>query len=68
MLKKGAYDSAQLLYEKSLKLKPDNTSAIKNLAFLYTAENRKDTAIYILSEGIKIDTADIDLYARRAPA
>jgi len=66
MLKKGEYDIATELYEKSLKLKPDNTSAIKNLAFLYTADNRPDTAVYILTEGIGYDPDDMDLYARRA--
>jgi len=66
LLKKGVYDSARIMYEESLQLKPDNTSAIKNLAFLYAEDNRRDTAVYILTEGIKIDPSDMDLYVRRA--
>jgi tetratricopeptide (TPR) repeat protein len=66
MLKKEAYDSSRVLYEKSLKLNPQNISAIKNLAFLYAAAGRKDTAIYILSRAIDYDTTDMDLYVRRA--
>jgi len=66
LLKKGIYDSATMMFEKSLMLKPDNTSAIKNLAFLYTEDRRNDDAVFILTEGIRIDPTDMDLYVRRA--
>jgi tetratricopeptide (TPR) repeat protein len=66
LLKKQEYDSAQIMYEESLRLNPKNVSAIKNLAFLYSEADRIDTAIYILTLAMKIDTTDMDLYVRRA--
>ena len=66
LLKMQDYDSAQVMYEESLRLNPNNVSAIKNLAFLYSVAFRKDTAIYILTRGMEIDSTDMDLYARRA--
>jgi tetratricopeptide (TPR) repeat protein len=65
-LKNGEYKYATELYEKSLAINPKDISAIKNLAYLYTVDRRPDTAIQILTEAIKTDPADMDLYARRA--
>jgi tetratricopeptide (TPR) repeat protein len=65
-LKKGNYEYAADLYEKSLAINPGNIAAIKNLAYLYTVDRRPDTAVQILTEAIKTDPADMDLYARRA--
>lgn len=65
-LRKGDFTLATDLYNKSLSLNSNNTAAIKNLAFLYTNTLNSDTAIYLLSKGIEIDPADMDLYVRRA--
>jgi tetratricopeptide (TPR) repeat protein len=65
-LRKGDFNEAIDLYNKSLALNNKNTDAIKNLSFLYSSTNRVDTALQLLSMGIKIDPIDMDLYIRRA--
>jgi tetratricopeptide (TPR) repeat protein len=65
-LRKGDFNEAIDLYNKSLALNNKNTDAIKNLSFLYSSTNRVDTALQLLTMGIKIDPIDMDLYIRRA--
>ncbi|TAL63557.1 MAG: hypothetical protein EPN88_12065 [Bacteroidetes bacterium] len=65
-LKKGDSFKAIDLFNRSLSLNKKNTNAIKNLAYLYTVTYKPDTAIQLLTNGIKIDPTDMDLYARRA--
>ena len=65
-LRKGDSDRAIDMFNSSLALNPKNLNAIKNVAYLYAVTNRIDTAIQLLTRGIEIDPADMDLYARRA--
>ena len=65
-LRKGDSDKAIDMFNSSLALNPKNINAIKNVAYLYAVTNRIDTAIQLLTRGIEIDPADMDLYARRA--
>jgi tetratricopeptide (TPR) repeat protein len=65
-LRKGDFNEAIDLYNKSLTLNSKNTDAIKNLSYLYSSTNRVDTALQLLTTGIKIDPIDMDLYVRRA--
>ncbi len=65
-LRNGDFDYAIDMLERSLKLNPLNTNAIKNLAFLYAGVVSADSAVKLLTKGIQIDSSDMDLYARRA--
>jgi tetratricopeptide (TPR) repeat protein len=65
-LKKGDTDKAVDMFNRSLELKPKDTNAMKNLAYLYAGTIGADTALKLLSKGIAIDSTDIDLYVRRA--
>jgi tetratricopeptide (TPR) repeat protein len=65
-LKKGDFTYAIYLYNKSLSINDKNLTAIKNLSYLYASTMNSDTAIQLLSNGIKIDSTDMDLYIRRA--
>jgi len=65
-LKKGDFANAIDLYNKSLSINKKNIPAIKNLSYLYASTLNTDTAIQLLSNGIKIDSTDMDLYLRRA--
>lgn len=65
-LRKGDFNEAIDMYNKSLALNSKNTDAIKNLSYLYSSTNRVDTALQLLTVGIKIDPLDMDLYIRRA--
>jgi tetratricopeptide (TPR) repeat protein len=64
-LRKGDFESAIDLYNKSLAINPKNTSAIKNLAYLYSSTYRADTALQLLTRAIEIDPEDMDLFVRR---
>ena len=64
-LKKGDYDKAIDMYNRSLAINSNNLNAIKNLAYLYTGI-RVETSLQLLAKGIRIDSSDMDLYARRA--
>jgi tetratricopeptide (TPR) repeat protein len=64
-LKKGDYQYATELYTKSLSLNDSNLIAIKNLAYIFSATRQSDTAIAILTRGIKIDPSDMSLYSMR---
>jgi tetratricopeptide (TPR) repeat protein len=66
LLRKGFYPTAIEYYNKSLALKRENISSIKNLSFLYASTLRGDTALKLLTMGIEIDPTDLDLYVRRA--
>jgi len=65
-LKRGDYVKATDLYNKSLSINENNPTAIKNLAYLYSLANDPDTAIKLLTKGIELDSADFDLFLRRA--
>jgi tetratricopeptide (TPR) repeat protein len=65
-LKKGDSKVAIDMFQKSLSLNPNNTNAIKNLAYLYAGTVGADTAIVLLNRAIAIDSTDMDLYVRRA--
>jgi tetratricopeptide (TPR) repeat protein len=65
-LRKGDSDNGIDMFSRSLALNPNNINAIKNVAYLYAVTARIDTAIQLLTRGIDIDPADMDLYARRA--
>jgi tetratricopeptide (TPR) repeat protein len=65
-LKKGNFEYAISLYNKSLSINQKNISAIKNLAYLYAMTMRSDTSLQLLTQGIKIDPSDMDLYLSRA--
>ena len=65
-LRKGDFKNAINFYNRSLAINNKNTNALKNLSYLYSSTNRVDTALQLLSTGIKIDPEDIDLYVRRA--
>jgi tetratricopeptide (TPR) repeat protein len=65
-LKKGDLATAKDWYNHSLSINRNNLIAIKNLSWLYATTQQTDTAIQILSEGIKIDPTEMDLYVRRA--
>jgi tetratricopeptide (TPR) repeat protein len=65
-LKKGDYEYAKDLYNKSMAINDKNLTAIKNLSFLYASTMNSDTAIQLLTRGIEIDSSDMDLYIRRA--
>ena len=64
-LRKGDFESAIDLYNRSLVINPKNTSAIKNLSYLYSSTFRADTAIQLLTRAMEIDPEDMDLYIRR---
>jgi tetratricopeptide (TPR) repeat protein len=64
-LKIGNLPMAKRLYSKSLALNSRNVSAMKNLAYIFSMENKADTAIKILTRAIETDPADMDLYSRR---
>jgi tetratricopeptide (TPR) repeat protein len=66
LLRKGYFENAIELYNRSLTLNIKNTNAIKNLSYLYSSTNRVDTALQLLTMGIKTDPEDMDLYVRRA--
>lgn len=65
-LKNGDLDQAISWYQRSLNLNPRNITAIKNLSWLYASLNQPETAIDLLTKGIKTDSTDLDLYVRRA--
>ncbi len=65
-LKKGDFTYSIDLYNKSLSIRNNNLTAIKNLSYLYASTMNSDTAIQLLTNGIKIDSTDMDLYIRRA--
>ena len=65
-LKKEESAQAIEMFNRSLSLNKKNINAIKNLAYLYAASVSADTAVQLLSRGIGIDSADMDLYTRRA--
>ena len=65
-LKKGDFENAVDMFNRSLTLNKKNINAIKNLAYLYAGTTSADTALQLLTKGIAIDPADMDLYARRA--
>ncbi|MBK7625815.1 MAG: tetratricopeptide repeat protein [Bacteroidales bacterium] len=66
LLRKGFYPTAIEYYNKSLAINPKNIGSIKNLSFLYASTLMADTALKLLTMGIKIDSSDLDLYIRRA--
>lgn len=59
------YDTAIILFEKSLKINNQSIATRKNLSYLYLKKGLVDTAIYQLNKGIEIDSSDYDLYNRR---
>ncbi|MGD0341395.1 MAG: hypothetical protein ABSA76_06790 [Bacteroidales bacterium] len=65
-LMKGDFPNAIELYNKSLAIYNKDLNAIKNLSYLYALTVSTDTAIQLLTNGIRIDSTDIDLYIRRA--
>lgn len=65
-LKKGDSKQGIEMFNKSLALNPRDLNAIKNVAYLYAGSVGADTAVQILSNGIEIDSTDLDIYARRA--
>jgi tetratricopeptide (TPR) repeat protein len=65
-LKKEESTSAIDMFNRSLSLNRNDINAIKNLAYLYAGTVSADTAIQLLTRGIRIDSSDVDLYARRA--
>jgi tetratricopeptide (TPR) repeat protein len=65
-LKAGDFNTAMSMFNKSLEINPGNTNAIKNLAYIYAGTISASKAIKLLTSGIEIDSADMDLYARRA--
>lgn len=65
-LKKNDYINGIAFYNKSLAINEKNITAIKNLAYLYAMTYRIDTGIVLLSRAIKMEPAEMDLYARRA--
>ncbi len=65
-LRMGLYPTAIEYYNKSLALNKENIGSIKNLSFLYASTLRVDTALQLLTNGMKIDPFDSDLLIRRA--
>lgn len=65
-LRKGDSKTATEMFNSSLAVNPKNINAIKNVAYLYAISHRIDTAIVLLTRGIDLDPADMDLLARRA--
>jgi tetratricopeptide (TPR) repeat protein len=65
-LRMGFYPTAIEYYNRSLAINRPNIASIKNLSFLYASTLRADTALKLLTMGMKIDSTDIDLYIRRA--
>ena len=65
-LRKGDTERAIEMFNHSLAINQKNINAMKNLSYLYAISNRIDTAIQLLTNGIQIDPADMDLYVRRA--
>lgn len=65
-LKKGEMKKAKELYGRSLELNKKNVSAMKNLSYIFTTENKVDTAVKILTKAIATEPDDMDLFARRA--
>jgi tetratricopeptide (TPR) repeat protein len=66
LLKKDEPEKAMDMFKKSLELNPKNINAIKNLAYLIAGNVSADTALQLLTKGLKIDSTDMDLYVRRA--
>jgi len=66
MLRKDLFLTAIEYYNRSLAIKKENVGSIKNLSFLYASTQRSDTALKLLTMGMKIDPTDMDLYVRRA--
>jgi tetratricopeptide (TPR) repeat protein len=66
LLRMGLYPTAIEYYNKSLALNKENISSIKNLSFLYASSWQVDTALQLLTMGMKIDPYDSDLLIRRA--
>jgi tetratricopeptide (TPR) repeat protein len=65
-LRAGDFNTAMLMFNKSLEVNPKNINAIKNLAYIYAGTISGNKAIRLLTTGIEIDSTDMDLYARRA--
>jgi tetratricopeptide (TPR) repeat protein len=65
-LKKEELENAKSMFNRSLTLNPKNLNAIKNLAYIYAGTTSADTALRLLTKGIRIDSTDMDLFARRA--
>ncbi len=65
-LRKGDFETAAAYYDRSLKINPENTDAVRNLSFLYPYLHKTDSALTLLSRYIERDPEDIDLIARRA--
>ena len=65
-LRKGDSNTAIEMFNSSLAVNPQNINAIKNVSYLYAISHRIDTAIVLLTRGIDLDPADMDLFARRA--
>jgi tetratricopeptide (TPR) repeat protein len=65
-LRKGDLFTAIDLYNRSLEINRENNTAIKNLSYLYASTGNRDTAVVLLSEGIRREPSDMDLYIRRA--
>lgn len=65
-LRKGDSHTAIEMFNSSLAVNPKNINAIKNVSYLYAISHRIDTAIVLLTRGIDLDPADMDLFARRA--
>lgn len=65
-LRKREFSTAIDYYEKSFAKNRENLTAIRNLSYLYPFVNKTNIALQLLSEGLKIDPLDTDLYARRA--
>lgn len=66
LLRKGFFPTAIEYYNKSLAQNKNNVGAIKNLSYLYASTLRADTALQLLTMGMKVDSTDLDLYIRRA--
>ncbi len=56
-------DEAARLYEDILRIKPDDTATMKELARCYIKSQRYDKAIETLSNLVKIQPQDAEVYA-----
>jgi len=65
-LRKKEYRTSIDFFERSLDKHGENLNVIKNLSYLYPFVNKTNKAVEILTQGIEIDSMDMDLYVRRA--